>query len=916
MKSRFSNACYVALFSLILSLTLPAQDIPDIKFEKFVLSNGLEVILHEDHSTPMVSVNVWYHVGSKNEKRGRTGFAHLFEHLMFQGSGNVAPGMFDKWLEAAGGDNNGSTTEDRTNYWENIPSNALELALYLESDRMKNLLDGIDQKLLDEQRDVVKNERRQGVDNQPYGRVDEIELEALFPHNHPYSWSVIGSLEDLSAASLEDVQEFFKKYYSPNNASLSIAGDISPEETKKLVEKYFSDIPPGPPVERFVDWIPKLDGVKKIEMKDNVSLARIYMAWPSPALFKQGDAELDMISSILSSGKNSRLYKSLVYDKQIAQDVRAYQYSMEISGSYHVVVTARQGVSLDQLQKEIDAELQKIRNNPVSKEELETAVNNWEAGYVRRLQSIGGFGGKADLLNQYNTFIGRPDYFKENMNRFFSITPESLQKAAQNVIDLDNRVIIYVTPEGDLEADLSMAPDRTQKPSTGPTPELVVPAMQERTLSNGLKVLITEQHELPLVQFNLIIKSGWTADPAGKPGVSSLTSDLQDEGTGKRTALEISEDLKSIGATLRTNSTFDRSTVSINTLKKHLSSSLEIFSDVVTNPTFPEDELDRKKEDYLAKILQEKRQPFTVAIKSFLKTLYGKDHPYGQPYTGTGTEESINSINRDDLVNFYDTYFKPDNSVLIVVGDVTPDEIMPVLEETFENWQSGTVPEITIPPVKKFEGSHVYLIDKPGAAQSAIITGHFGIERNSPEYYNVTVMNTILGGKFTSRLNMNLRENKGYTYGAGSQFSYRKGLGAFLTYTSVQSEVTKEALIEIVKELNGISGSIPVGAEELEETKKYITLGYPGEFETISQIAGKLNELVVYNLPENYFNSYVPSIENVTVADVADAGKKYVNTDNMLYVIMGDLAKIETGIKELNLGTIHYLDAEGNPVDK
>ena len=916
MKRLFSNACYVVMFSLIFSLALSAQNIPEIKFEKFVLSNGLQVILHEDHSTPMVSVNVWYHVGSKNEKRGRTGFAHLFEHLMFEGSENVGSGMFDKWLEAAGGDNNGSTTEDRTNYWENIPSNALELALFLESDRMANLLAGLDQEMLDAQRDVVKNERRQGVDNQPYGRVHEIELEAMFPYNHPYSWPVIGSMEDLSAASLEDVEEFFRKYYAPNNASLSIAGDINPEETRRLVEKYFSDIPPGPPIDRFEEWMPRLGDVRKIDMKDKVSLARVYISWPTPALFKPGDAELDLLASILADGKNSRLYKSLVYDKQIAQDVDAYQLSMEIAGTFNIVATAKPGVSLAELKKEIDTELKKLTDQPPSKEEFRTAVNNWEAGFTRRLQSIGGFGGKANLLNEYNTFTGSPGYLNEDMNRYLSATPESVQKVVKEYLMPGNRVIINVTPEGDLKADLSITPDRTKKPLTGPVPGLTLPSWDERTLSNGLKVIVSQQHELPLIQFNLLINSGWTADPAGKPGVSSLTSDLLDEGTSNRTTLEISEDLKSIGTNLSTRSTFDRSTVSMNTLKKYLDKSLDIFSDIVMSASFPEDELDRKKLQYSSRILQEKSQPFTVALKSFFKALYGKGHPYAEPYTGTGTEESINSIVRDDLVNYYKTYFRPNNATLVVVGDVTSDEIIPVIEETFSGWERKAVPDINVPDGRKIDKPCVYLINKSGAAQSVIVAGHYGLDRNSPDYYAAEVMNTILGGKFTSRLNMNLREDKGYTYGARSTFIYHKHLGSFLAYAQVQSEVTKESLVEFVKEFKGIAGEKPVGPEELEETEKYITLRYPREFETISQIGDKLEELVSYDLPDNYFNTYVLSIENVTGKEVADAGKKYVRTDNMLYVIMGDLEKIETGIRELNLGEINYLDTEGNPVEK
>ena len=916
MKRNFYSHYLILCLLIIIPFTLFSQDMPEIKFEKFVLPNGLQVILHEDHSTPMVSVNVWYHVGSKNEKRGRTGFAHLFEHLMFEGSENAPEGMFDKWLEAAGGDNNGSTTHDRTNYYENVPSNALELALHLEGDRMHNLLAAIDQVKLDTQRDVVKNERRQGVDNQPYGRVNENELEALYPFNHPYSWSVIGSMDDLSAASLEDVQEFFKKYYAPNNASLSIAGDIDPQKTKELVKKYFATIPPGPPIDRLSDWMPQLETEKEIQMKDNVSLARIYMSWHTPLIYKPGDAELDVLASILTSGKNSRLYKSLVYEKQIAQDVQAYQYSKEISGSFHIVATAKPGNSLEELKKEIDNVLNNMIENPPTLQEVEMAVNAWEAGFIRGLQSIGGFGGKADLLNQYNVFIGKPDYFKEDMKRYFSVTPQSVQKVTQQFIDLNKRVVIYVEPEVDLKADETVTVDRTKKPDSGASPKLMVPSWQEKTLSNGLKVLVAEQHELPLVQFNLSINAGWTADPANKPGVSSLTSDLQDEGTKNRTALEISQDLKEIGANLGTGSSFDGSTVSLNTLKKHLIKSLELFADVIVNPNFPEEELDRKKKQYLAQIMQEKRQPFTASIKSFLKTLYGTDHPYGQPYTGTGTEESINSMTRNDLQKYYDNYFRPNNSTLIVVGDVTINEIIPVLENVLKTWKKKNVPAIKIPKIKPIQGSHVYLIDKPGAAQSVIVTGKLGMLRNSSEYFKVELMNTILGGKFTSRLNMNLREDKGYTYGAGSMFMYFKGLGPFLAYAQVQSKVTKESLMEFVKEFKGVGGEIPVGAEELDETKKYITLRYPKEFETISQIGGKLSELVEYDLSKDYFDKYVSSIEKVSSSDVANVAKKYIDVENMLFVIVGDVSKIEAGIKELNLGQIHYLDLDGNPIEK
>ncbi len=892
-----------------------SQNIPKIKFEKFTLPNGLQVILHEDHSTPMVSVNIWYHVGSKNEKRNRTGFAHLFEHLMFEGSEHAPEGMFDKWLEAAGGDNNGSTSEDRTNYFEDAPSNALELALYLEADRLGFLLPGVDQKKLDIQRDVVKNERRQAVDNQPYGRASEVILEAIYPSNHPYSWSVIGSMEDLSAASLEDVKDFFRRYYTPNNASLSIAGDIDPAKTRKLVEKYFGSIPPGPPIERIKTWVPKLNTTKRIHMADNVSLPRIYMVWPSPAWCHEGDTNLDILASILSSGKNSRLYKSLVYEKQIAQDVTAFQASKEISSDFRIIATAKPGHTLAEIEEAIDVELKKILGAPPSAEEVETAVNTYESSKIRSLQSIGGFGGKADRLNMYNVYLGNPDYFEEDIGRYLKVTAESVQGVAQEYIDLSKRVILYVEPAGDLKADKAQKVDMTKKPALGPTPGLNVPAFEEKILSSGLRVLVAEMHELPLVQFSLMIDAGWAADPKGLQGVSSLTSDLQDEGTKKRNALQVSQDLKSIGTNMNTSSSFDESFISMNTLKKHLQKSLEIFSDVLINPNFPEEELQRKKKIYLAQIMQQQRQPFIAGITNFLRMLYGKDHPYGQPYTGTGTVESIQKITRKDLVNYYKAYFAPNNATMVVVGDVTAKEIVPILEKSLRGWRKKSVPKVKVPAIAPLDKTHVYLINKTGAPQSVIMAGHLAPPRNSKDYFKLYIANTILGGKFTSRLNMNLREEKGYTYGASSFFMFMKNLGPFLAYTQVQTKVTKESISEIIKEIRGIRGEIPVKTEELVETKSYITRGYGREFETIFQIASKLSEIVTYDLPKNYFNQFIPAVEAVDAKGLMGAMKKHLHPDSLLIVVVGDVEKIEPGIRELNLGEIHHLDAKGNLID-
>ncbi|MCI0596778.1 MAG: insulinase family protein, partial [candidate division Zixibacteria bacterium] len=427
MKKRLLTSGVFLLLGLFLAVNVSAKrtrksggetkNLPEVKHEKYVLPNGLQVILHEDHTVPIVSVNVWYHVGSKNEKVRRTGFAHLFEHMMFQGSEHQ-PGEFFAPLEKVGGSANGSTNEDRTNYWENVPSNYLELALWLEADRMGFLLPAMDLKKLDNQRDVVKNERRQGYENEPYGKIEALMPELLYPAGHPYSWPVIGSHEDLTAASLEDVKDFFRTYYTPSNASLCISGDFQPAAAKALVQKYFGSIPPGPAVERLKDWPVSFDGEKRVTVPDRVSLSRLYYVWHTPPFYAPGDAELDLLANILSSGKTSRLYKSLVYDKQIAQDVSAYQASRQMGSEFRIMVTAKEGVGLDEIQRAVDEELEKIRSKGVSSQELAQAQNNWEAIFVRQLQNVGGFGGRADLLNQYNFFLGDPDKLHWDMNRY------------------------------------------------------------------------------------------------------------------------------------------------------------------------------------------------------------------------------------------------------------------------------------------------------------------------------------------------------------------------------------------------------------------------------------------------------------------------------------------------------------------
>jgi len=918
MKKRLVLTGVFLLLGLFLAVNVSAKrrggskaenkDLPELKHEKYVMPNGLQVILHEDHTVPIVSVNVWYHVGSKNEKVRRTGFAHLFEHMMFQGSEHQ-PGEFFAPLEKVGGSANGSTNEDRTNYWENVPSNYLELALWLEADRMAYLLPAMDLKKLDNQRDVVKNERRQGYENEPYGKIEALMPELLYPAGHPYSWPVIGSHEDLTAASLEDVKDFFRTYYTPSNASLCITGDFEPAKAKALVQKYFGSIPPGPAVERLKDWPVGFEGEKRVTVPDRVSLPRLYYVWHTPPFYAPGDAELDLLANILSSGKTSRLYKSLVYDRQIAQDVTAYQGSRQMGSEFRIMVTAKPGVSMEEIEQAVDEELAKVRSKGVTSQEFSQAQNNWEAIFVRQLQNVGGFGGRADLLNQYNFFLGDPDKLHWDMNRYLGTTAAAIKETAQKYLDPNRRLAAWVVPQPDYRAEKSTV-DLSKMPSPAKEPTFNPPKVQKAKLSNGMEVWLAEEHKLPLVQMEVVVKSGWAGDPKGRPGAASLTAELLDEGTRSRSALEISSEAKSLGAQLSTGSFFDGSTASINILKKNLDRGLDLLSDVVLHPVFPAEELERQRQIYLGRIMQESKEPVASAIKAFQKALFGEDHPYSQPYTGSGTESSVKAIQRDDLVNYYETYYAANNATIVAAGDVTMDELLPKLEKAFGNWEQKEVPAVTIPPGPAIRGSKVYIVDKPGAAQSVILMGGYGMPRSSPDYYPFQVMNNVLGGQFSARLNMNLREEKGYSYGSYSFAFNLKGAGPYVAYAPVQAQSTREALTEMKKELAGICGTKPITAEELKNSKNNLIKGYSQEFQTVGAIAGKLAEMVMYGLPENELARYVPSMAAVDGKEAQEMAKKYIRPQAMLTVVVGDRAKLAAIVKELNLGEISQMEEE------
>ncbi|MGB8459655.1 MAG: insulinase family protein, partial [Candidatus Acidiferrum sp.] len=646
---------FILLAAVLAAGTFAQSKDIDIPFQKFVLDNGLTVIVHEDHKAPIVAINVWYHVGSKNEKPGKTGFAHLFEHLMFGGSEHSHGRYIDAMEKIGATDLNGTTNNDRTNYFENVPTSAVDFTLWMESDRMGYLLGALDQKTLDLQRGVVQNEKRQD-ENQPYAVSDQLITQNTYPAGHPYSWTVIGEMADLNAASMADVQEWFKTYYGPSNVTIVIAGDIDAKTANEKVEKYFGNIPPGPPVAHQEVWVAKMTGTHRQIVQDRVSQARIYKVWNVPQ-YGSADADyLDMVSDVLSQGKTSRFYKRLVYDDQIATDARAAVDLNEIGGQFYEQATARPGQDLAQVEKELDEELARFLKDGPTAEELARVKAQHEASFVRGIERIGGFGGKSDRLAKSQVFLGSPDAYKVSLKRVQDATAEDLKAAANRWLS-DGVYVLEVLPFPEYKA-ASTGADRSKAPEIGAPPELKLPKLQHATLSNGLKVILAERHEVPLVDFWLSVDAGYAADQFASPGTASMAMSLLNGGTKTRTALQISDEQELLGARLAARSNLDLSIVQLSALKSKLDPSLDLFADLILNPVFPAADFSRQQRLQLAAIQREKNTPIQMALRVFPGLIYGPGHAYGNPLTGSGTTTSVEKLTREDLVKFHEVWFK------------------------------------------------------------------------------------------------------------------------------------------------------------------------------------------------------------------------------------------------------------------
>ena len=912
-----------------------ALKVPNLKYEKYTLPNGLEVILREDHRLPLVAVDLWYHVGPVNEKAGRTGFAHLFEHMMFEGSEHVGEKAHFKYLEGAGAtDINGTTSYDRTNYFETIPSNQLDLALWLESDRMGFLLETLDRTKLTNQRDVVRNELRQD-EGQPYDVADEAMGHLLFPKSHPYYGNVIGTHADVEAARLNDVREFFHDYYTPNNASIAIVGDFDAATIRDKVAKFFAPIQRGPAVEKAKVDTPAITSERRQTVTDTVQLPRLTVAWLTPEAYHPGDADADMFTTVLGGGKVSRLYQQLVYKDQVAQSVNCQNQSLMATSIAQCDITARPGVKLEDLEAAFDKEVEALRTSGPTQAELDRARNQSLSGLIRGLQRLGGFGGVADMMDRYNQYLGDPGYLPKDVARYEALTTASVQKVGQQVFGKNQRVVVYCVPGKKVTDDVPRSPEdtdanvkvvapytpdfeeaqnwRKEAPKPGPEPTLHLPSPKTFALSNGVRVYLIEDHALPVMSSALVTLGGSAANPKDRAGLAAFTARMLTEGTGTRSSTELANDIAQIGADLGSSTTMDAGAVTVGALSNNANAAMDLLSDVALHPAFKKEEVERIRQQRLVAILQEGDEPFAAAQRVGQKVLYG-DLPYG--FRPVGTTESVKAATQADMQQFWSAHYTPKDAALIMAGDLTEAEAKRMAEKYFGGWSSSEAVAATTPiaqpapPARK-----IVIVDKPGSPQTTLLTFGLGVARSTPEYPALNEMNSILGALFSSRINMNLREKNGFTYGAFSAFQFYRDGGTFFSGAQVRTDVTAPATKELFTELNRIHTD-EATPEELKLAKDNALRSLPGSFETVGNEVGLMAELFVYSLPNDYFQKLPAQYEAVTPEAVAKAAEAFVHPNNLIVVAVGDREKIQPGLEKLGLGPVELRDESGDLIKK
>ncbi len=918
--------------------TATTQQIPELAYSRFVLPNGMTVVVHEDHKAPVVAVSIWYHVGSSYEPAHKTGFAHLFEHLMFQGSENHKDEFFKPFELAGATDQNGTTWLDRTNYFETVPTTALDMALWMESDRMGHLLGAIGQAQLDEQRGVVQNEKRQD-ENQPYGRAGEMIQAEAFPANHPYHHDTIGSMDDLNAASLGDVKQWFRDYYGAANTVVVLSGDITPAVAKEKMLKYFGDIAAGPRVPRPQPWVAPRDTSTHGTMTDNVAQTRIYREWNAPGRGTTDENLLEIAAAVLGGSKTSRLYQRLVYQDKLADDVSVDVEQHMLASLFQLQVDVKKGVDPKKVDAAIADEWQRFLKDGPTADELARVKTETRASFVRGLENVNT---QASILAQSQLYQGDPGAYLKDFNEFMAATPASVSAVANKWIARGDYTLTVVpgkveaidmaTASGRAAAPGAPAPvlsakgdyrvvksdvDRSKGvPEVNTFPDLSFPTLQRGKLDNGVEVILAERHTVPAVQLQLLFDAGYAADQGRKLGTSSFTMSMLDEGSKDLDSVEIAKRKQRLGAIIATSCGLDQCNASLNALDDQLKPSLELFTDIVRNPAFREADISRVRGQWLAGIAQEKSQPTGIALRTLPPLLYGKGHAYAIPFTGSGTEASIKSLTTGDMRTFMADFIRPDNMKILVAGDTTLDKIIPSLNAAFGHWKApaSKLPVKNIGEVAAPKQVRVYLVDRPDAQQSLILAGSLAPSTEAPNNLEIQTMNGAFGGTFTSRLNMNLREDKHWAYGAFSFLSNARGQRPYLLYAPVQTDKTAPSVAEMLKEARAVIGDKPLTAQEISKIKVGDVRSMPGGYQTTSAVMGALQGIALYHRPDDYVQTLKSRIEGQSDASVEAAAKQLIHPDQLTWVIVGDLKKIEAPIRALKLGDVQVIDADGKPV--
>lgn len=886
----------------------------DIPHDQFTLKNGLRVIVHTDRKAPIVAVSVWYHIGSKDEPAGKTGFAHLFEHLMFYGSENNDAVFFKKLEDVGATDSNGTTWFDRTNYFENVPTPALELALFLESDRMGHLLGAVTQAKLDAQRGVVQNEKRQG-DNNPLGLTEYAKLAALFPDGHPYRHSTIGSMADLDNASLDDVRAWFAANYGPNNAVLVLAGDIDLKTARPLVEKYFGDIAAGPPVKRFDAPVPVWTTTRRETLNDQIPTPQLSRNWVLPGRLDPAQPLVDTAMAILAGGTSSRLYNDLVRDKKLAVAVGGGVQAFEKVSMAEIGVTVAPGVDPAVVEKRIDELMAAFLKDGPTADEVGRIATRAVSGTIRGLEAVGGFGGKAVTLAEGAVYAGDSNYYKRELAAYADATPASVAGAARRWLaqgDYRQTVLPGARPPAEAVAPprpptAPAAPvprvARMPEPRVGTSPLLGVAAIERATLANGMKVELARRDTVPLVRMLISFDAGFGADDRQRLGIQGLALNLLDEGAGGLTGPQIAEARERLGAGIGAGAAADRTRVSLDALKPNLAASLALFADIVQRPDFAPAELERVRGQTLAGIAREESDPASITRRLLPVALYGADHPYGVPGTGSGTVAGVKAVTRADLVAWHKRWLRPDNGQIFVVGDIAMAELKPLLEASFGGWQpdAAVAKETkTFPPIPEAKASRIVLIDRPGSPQSYIRGGVVLPVKGSDDPIALRAANDILGGLSTSRLNMDIREEKAWAYGVGSNFNDASERLYALIVAPVQTDRTGDSIAAMIADVKALRTDKPIDQAERDKAINNSVRSLPGDFESGGALLGAIEKNAVYGRGDDYYGKLVPRLEALTPAQL-NAAAQLLSTDRFTWFIVGDRKAVEPQLAKLGI---------------